>query len=95
MKVIDTKSYTIIHSENSTVRQINVARSKLNNMSPILKASMMAYLDDLEYVFPYLFHILFLFFSFFFRTRTKEALASNGGKIRLSFDYIIGVEVEN
>lgn len=48
MKVIGVKSYSIIHTENSAIRQINVGRSKINHMSPILKNPMISYLNDLE-----------------------------------------------
>jgi hypothetical protein len=51
-RVIQHRNFTILHSEISIVRQINVARSKLPFMSRpdslSLRTGMKFYLDDLE-----------------------------------------------
>ena len=49
-RVTQQRSMTILHSEASIARQVNVGRSKLKHFPPLAKAGMEAYLDDLEYV---------------------------------------------
>lgn len=74
LKVINSKNYTILHSEDSAIRQIRVGRSKLELMRhPALRTGMDQYLTDLE-------------------NRTREEIRNNGGRIALSFDYVIGCE---
>ncbi len=47
--VIDQKSFSILHSEESACRQIKVARSKLMLMKDVnLRSGMESYLNDLE-----------------------------------------------
>lgn len=46
-KVLHTKNFTILHSEESIMRQIRVASSKLPLMPPSAKYGMDAYLKDL------------------------------------------------
>ncbi len=49
MLVIESKNFSILHSEDSAVRQIKVAKSKLILMhDKALRVGMEAYLDDLE-----------------------------------------------
>lgn len=57
MELVDVKSFSILHSESSAIRQINVARSKLgigalqndpSNSQLVLKQGMESYLNDLE-----------------------------------------------
>lgn len=49
MRVVDTRNFTILHSEESAVRQIRVARSKLDFMEhSMLRQGMDHYLVDLE-----------------------------------------------
>lgn len=74
MAVTDTKKFTIMHNEESAIRQIRVAKSKLSYVPHnAMRNGMDKYLNDLE-------------------SRVKEAAKSNGGKIPLSFDYVIGAE---
>jgi hypothetical protein len=46
--VLKSRSFTILHSKESAVRQIRVARSKLDLLPPSLKKNMQMYLADLE-----------------------------------------------
>lgn len=72
--VIDTKKFTILHSEESALRQVRVARSKLDFMKNThLRAGMEKYLSDLEY-------------------RTREIIKAQGGRIPLSFDYVMNIQ---
>ena len=49
--VLAVKNFTILHSEESAVRQIKVGQSKLSLMrNPDSRAGMERYLADLEYV---------------------------------------------
>lgn len=49
MRVVDIKNYTILHSEDSAIRQIRVGRSKLQLMADVnLRNGMDKYLVDLE-----------------------------------------------
>lgn len=49
MKVVETRNFTILHSEESAVRQIRVARSKLDLMQhSLLRQGMDHYLLELE-----------------------------------------------
>ena len=49
MIVVDSKNYSILHSEDSATRQIKVAKSKLSLMQDkSLKIGMETYLNDLE-----------------------------------------------
>ena len=49
MKVLTTKSFTILHSQDSAIRQIRVAQSKLLLMKDnALRRGMEIYLQDLE-----------------------------------------------
>lgn len=46
--VLKSRSFTILHSKESAVRQIRVARSKLDLLPPSLRKNMQMYLADLE-----------------------------------------------
>lgn len=49
LRTVQSKNFTILHSEESAVRQIKVSQSKLPLISnPSLRAGMEAYLTDLE-----------------------------------------------
>jgi hypothetical protein len=49
MKVLDSHNFTILHSENSAIRQVKVARNKLDFMEDqALRQGMDQYLTDLE-----------------------------------------------
>lgn len=48
MKVVDSKTFTILHSEESAIRQIRVAQSKLPYMSTSVRNGMEPYLLELE-----------------------------------------------
>lgn len=49
LKVFKSKIFTILHSEDSTLRQLRVARSKLDLMNNIaLRTAMDSYLTDIE-----------------------------------------------
>ena len=49
LKVFKSKAFTIMHTENSVTRQINVARTKLSLMtSDALRDGMADYLDELQ-----------------------------------------------
>jgi hypothetical protein len=49
MKIIKSKNFTILHSEDSIRRQLRVAQSKLNYMpNPVLRNGVESYLNDLE-----------------------------------------------
>jgi hypothetical protein len=75
LRVLKTKSFNILHTAESAMRQVRVAQTKLELMSSsALKAGMTTYLEELG-------------------ERVKVAVASNGGKIPLSFDYIIQAEM--
>ena len=59
-KILNTKNFTIIHTEESVQRQINVAKSKLPLFSnTTLRNGMEAYIQELEYAF-----IILLFIKF-------------------------------
>lgn len=74
LRIIQTKSFNILHSVDSATRQIRVAQTKIDLMpSGALKQGMMTYLDELT-------------------ERVKVAMTSFGGKIPLSYDYIIAAE---
>jgi len=47
-KVVQHKSMTILHSEKSIIRQLNVGRSKLPYMAVPIRDGMTQYLNDLE-----------------------------------------------
>ena len=47
-RVVQHKSMTILHSENSILRQLNVGRSKLPYMAEPVRAGMAQYLTELE-----------------------------------------------
>lgn len=47
-KVLKSKNFTILHSEESVGRQIRVARSKLPLMPDCVRLGMDAYLSDLQ-----------------------------------------------
>lgn len=75
LKILQTKSFNILHSEESALRQIRVAQTKLALMpSNPLRHGMTTYLDELS-------------------ERVRGAMISSGGKIPLSFDYIIAAEL--
>eukprot|EP00981_Chlorochromonas_danica_P006462 scaffold1401_cov180-Ochromonas_danica.AAC.12 len=77
LKVIETRNFTILHSEDSAVRQIRVARSKLDFMEhSLLRQGMDHYLMELE-------------------SRTRATIKANGGKIPLSYDYVIAATHAN
>ena len=49
LKVVESRNFTILHSEESAVRQIKVGRSKLDYMkNSALRSGMDTYLQDLE-----------------------------------------------
>jgi hypothetical protein len=49
MRVFKSKIFTILHSEDSALRQLRVARSKLDLMSSVaLRSAMDSYLTDIE-----------------------------------------------
>lgn len=76
MTVMDTKQYTIMHSEESAIRQIRVAKSKLSYIPHnAMRNGMDKYLTDLE-------------------CRVKDATKTCGGKIPLSYDYVISAELK-
>lgn len=104
-KILTSKSFAILHSEESILRQLRVARSKLDLMpNPALRQGMDAYLRELGCVF-YLSKIisLFIFNSlkiilikiFNYRDRISAAIRSTeNGRIPLSFDYVIVAEAK-
>ena len=47
LKVVKSKKFTILHSEESIFRQLRVAQSKLGIMNPIVRQGMERYLEDL------------------------------------------------
>ena len=49
MRVVQSKNFSILHSEESIMRQVRVAQSKLELMNPSARAGMQAYLNDLRY----------------------------------------------
>lgn len=48
LKVVQSKNFSILHSEDSILRQVRVAQSKLELMNPALRQGMNAYLQDLR-----------------------------------------------
>jgi hypothetical protein len=48
MKVVQSKNFSILHSEDSILRQVRVAQSKLELMNPALRQGMNAYLQDIR-----------------------------------------------
>ena len=53
MKIKKVKKYTILHSEDSMNRQINVAQNKLQLLPNHLKSGMESYLSELRYILLY------------------------------------------
>jgi hypothetical protein len=72
--IVGSKNFTILHSQESIVRQVKVAQSKLPLIVNVdVKKGMEKYLVDLE-------------------ARARSAVREAGGKIPLSFDYVIAAE---
>jgi hypothetical protein len=62
-----TKTFTILHSEDSINRQIRVAQSKLDLFpNDLLRDGMKAYIDDLRYdVFDGYYYIHYIYFCIY------------------------------
>lgn len=50
-RVVESKNFSILHGEDSIIRQVRVAQSKLDLMNPAIRAGMGAYLMDLRCFF--------------------------------------------
>lgn len=89
--IIAGKSFTILHSEESILRQLRVAQSKLDLMPHLsLRQGMEIYLRDLGFVHD---NLIINDDDMFDRDRVKAAVASTeNGRIPLSFDYVIVAE---
>eukprot|EP01033_Poteriospumella_lacustris_P000166 gene166-110_t len=75
MVVTNSSNFTIMHTEDSALRQIRVAKSKLDLMrDEHLRRGMETYLLDLE-------------------RRLKVVVKEAGGRIPMSFDYVMSVEL--
>eukprot|EP01036_Dinobryon_divergens_P039942 gene39943-52729_t len=76
LRILRSKNFTILHSEDSMMRQLRVAQSKLALMPNIaLKQGMQAYLQELG------------------ERIQVAARMTDGGRIPLSFDYVIAAEI--
>ena len=74
IRIVKSKSFTILHSEESALRQLRVAQSKLDLMHAGAREGMSRYLFELA-------------------ERVRDTLRAAGGKIPLSFDYVIAAEI--
>lgn len=100
MVVTNSSNFTIMHTEDSALRQIRVAKSKLDLMrDEHLRRGMETYLLDLEYVIcdiaiaaGYLF-ITTNIRGLICRRRLKVVVKEAGGRIPMSFDYVMSVEL--
>jgi hypothetical protein len=77
MIVTNTSNFTIMHTEHSAMRQVRVAKSKLDIIKDAnLRRGMDEYLQDLE-------------------RRLAQVVTAAGGRIPMSFDYVMAVELAN
>lgn len=49
MCVLESKNFSILHGEESILRQVRVAQSKIELMNPAIRTGMQIYLQDLRY----------------------------------------------